>query len=86
MAIIQAERRHMKISRWGNSLAIRLPASMIREMSLAEGDDVDVVLATRRPKKARTDEERKAALERIAAMSFPLPPDWKFDREEANAR
>jgi len=32
------------------------------------------------------EDRRKAALERIAARNWTLPPDYKFDRDEANAR
>ncbi|MDR6815607.1 antitoxin MazE [Neorhizobium sp. 2083] len=31
-------------------------------------------------------DQRRAALERIRAFKWKLPPDWKFDREEANSR
>ena len=32
----------MQVAKWGNSLAIRLPASLVRELGLKEGDDVNV--------------------------------------------
>jgi antitoxin MazE len=32
------------------------------------------------------DRSRERALDRIRAFRKELPPDWKFDREEANAR
>jgi antitoxin MazE len=32
------------------------------------------------------DNSRERALERVRALRKELPPDWKFDREEANAR
>ena len=31
------------ISRWGNSLAVRIPRAALEEACLAEGDQVDVV-------------------------------------------
>jgi len=33
----------MQVSKWGNSLAIRLPADLVRELGLKEGDQVDLV-------------------------------------------
>jgi antitoxin MazE len=30
----------MQISKWGNSLAIRLPAAVVEALGLREGDDV----------------------------------------------
>jgi antitoxin MazE len=32
------------------------------------------------------DASRERALARIRAFRKGLPPDWKFDRDEANAR
>lgn len=33
----------MQIAKWGNSLAVRLPANLVRELGLKEGDQVDLV-------------------------------------------
>jgi hypothetical protein len=35
---------------------------------------------------ANTDKERLKALEKIRTFKLKLPADWKFNREEANAR
>jgi antitoxin MazE len=32
------------------------------------------------------DERRAKAVESLKALKWTLPPDYKFDREEANAR
>jgi len=32
------------------------------------------------------DRSRERAVKRILALRKDLPPDWKFDRDEANAR
>jgi antitoxin MazE len=32
----------MRVSKWGNSLAIRLPLAVVKELALKEGDQVDV--------------------------------------------
>ncbi|GHA61582.1 AbrB family transcriptional regulator [Amylibacter ulvae] len=32
----------MQVSKWGNSLAVRLPASLIRELGLKEGDKINL--------------------------------------------
>jgi len=79
----------MRVAKWGNSLALRLPAKLVKELQLVEGDEVEV-----RPVDAHTleisrDEARVRALEqirRIRKLSRPLPPDYKFDRYEANER
>ena len=33
----------MQVSKWGNSLAIRLPAAVVEALELHEGDDIEVV-------------------------------------------
>lgn len=74
----------MKVSRWGNSLAVRLPADLVRELGLREGDYVDrdrLALYKVRPKMTREE-----ALELMRKSRWELPADYKFDREEANAR
>ena len=75
----------MQVSKWGNSLAIRLPASVVEALRLKEGDEVEVHVADDRVFGIARDRSREHALARIRAFRKTLPPDWKFDREEANA-
>ena len=73
-----------KVSRWGNSLAIRLPASVVKELDLKEGDLLTRdVLALRRPLPKMTREE---AIQRLTARRWTLPPGYKFNREELYER
>jgi antitoxin component of MazEF toxin-antitoxin module len=32
----------MQVSKWGNSLAVRLPASVVEALELKEGDDIEI--------------------------------------------
>jgi antitoxin MazE len=76
----------MKVAKWGNSLAVRLPASLVEQLGLREGDEVELVRNPEGALEISVDERRKRAIERMRALSVPMPPDYKFDREEANAR
>jgi antitoxin MazE len=76
----------VQVSKWGNSLAIRLPASVVEALELKEGDEVEVHVVGERAFDIDRDRSRERALERIRAFRKKLPVDWKFDREEANAR
>jgi len=76
----------MQVSKWGNSLAIRLPATVVEALKLKEGDEVDVRVAGERQFDVTLDKSRERALKRIRELAIELPPDWKFDRDEANAR
>jgi antitoxin MazE len=70
----------MRIAKWSNSLVVRLPVSLIKELDLREGE-VDVVV-----KKKQAMEDILAELRRLREDLPLLPADFKFDREEANAR
>jgi antitoxin MazE len=57
-----------------------------RGTRLKEGDEVEVHVADDRTFGIARDRSRERAVARIRAFRKELPADWKFDREEANAR
>jgi antitoxin MazE len=76
----------MKVEKWGDGLVVPVPDDVAKALDLKPGDDVNLVVKNEEPRKAVTPEERAAVLRSIAALARPLPPGWKFDREEANER
>lgn len=77
----------MQVARWGNSLAVRIPADVARALGLKEGDDVDLCALDSGGVAVITEKQLRAdAIERIRELAVPAPPGFKFDREEANAR
>jgi antitoxin MazE len=76
----------MRVAKWGNSLAIRLPAAVVEALQLKDGDDIEISVAGKRKFKASRDLSREKALERLRKLSVRLPPGFVFDREEANER
>jgi len=76
----------MRIARWGNSLAVRIPASLAEALDLKEGDEVILEPAEPGHLTVARDPKREEALARIRAMRWPLPEGYKFDRDEANSR
>ncbi len=76
----------MLVAKWGNSLAIRIPSTVVEALSLKEGDDVKVRIAEERTFEIERDDARANAMARIRAMAKPLPPGWTFDRDAANER
>jgi antitoxin MazE len=77
----------VQVSKWGNSLAVRLPKSLVDALGLKEGDELEVVAAKDGVIEVETREyQRRRALERMAARNWTLPADYKFDRDEANER
>jgi antitoxin MazE len=77
----------MQVSKWGNSLAVRLPKALVDELRLKEGDELNVVAARTGAIEIETREaQRRRAMERMAARNWTLPANYKFDRDEANKR
>ncbi|HRJ69878.1 MAG TPA: AbrB/MazE/SpoVT family DNA-binding domain-containing protein [Beijerinckiaceae bacterium] len=76
----------MQVSKWGNSLAVRLPKALVEELGLKEGDKIDLVKAAPGQFAVAKDTRRAEALARMAARGLERPADFKFDREEANRR
>jgi antitoxin MazE len=76
----------MQVSKWGNSLAIRLPAAVVEIMGLKEGDDVEVRVAGERQLEVARKPDNREILARLRQYRGRLPADFKFDRLEANSR
>jgi antitoxin MazE len=76
----------MQVAKWGNSLAIRLPSTVVEALDLKEGDEIEVRVAGERAFDIALDRSRELALKRIRELQKPLPRGWTFDRDEANAR
>lgn len=76
----------MQISKWGNSLAVRLPAAVVEALELKEGDEIEIHVAGTRHFGIARKARREELLKRLRAFRGRLPDDFKFDRDEANAR
>lgn len=76
----------MRVAKWGNSLAIRLSAAVVEALELKEGDDIEIHVADGRDWGVSRKPGREELLNRLRAFRGRLPPDFKFDRDEANAR
>jgi antitoxin MazE len=76
----------MQVSKWGNSLAIRLPAAVVKALELKEGDDIEIRIAGSRELEVGRDESRQRALETLRKLSRPLPAGFVFDRDELYER
>ncbi|HKF02735.1 MAG TPA: AbrB/MazE/SpoVT family DNA-binding domain-containing protein [Candidatus Sulfotelmatobacter sp.] len=76
----------MQISKWGNSLAIRLPAAVVDALDLKEGDHIEIRVAGGRVFEVSRDQRRERAIARLRKLRRPLPPGFVFDRSDANVR
>ncbi len=76
----------MQVAKWGNSLAVRLPAVVVEALRLKEGDEIEIHVAGAREFAVARKPGRQDFLKQLRAYRGRLPTDFKFDREEANAR
>jgi antitoxin MazE len=76
----------MKVSKWGNSLAIRIPADMAAKLGVKEGDEIYTIPGMAEEaqvtiKRKLTRDEMWARVEEIR-NKVVWPKDYKFDRNE----
>jgi antitoxin MazE len=76
----------MQVSKWGNSLAVRLPKALVESLDLSEGDELSVIEADKKTLVVAKAANKAAVLKELSKFRFALPADYKFDREEANKR
>jgi antitoxin MazE len=76
----------MKVAKWGNTLAIRLPFIVVKALGLKEGDEIEIHVAGAREFGVARKPSREAFLNQLRAYRGWLPRGFKFDRQEANAR
>jgi antitoxin MazE len=72
----------MQVSKWGNSLAIRLPAAVVEALELKAGDQIEIRVAGSKTFEISRDQSRQRALENLRKLRRPFPPGFVFDRDE----
>ena len=70
----------MQVSKWGNSLAVRLPKALVEDLGLKPGDTLEIVSATPERLAIARDECRAQAVERMRTRGWSIPEDYVFNR------
>ncbi len=78
--------RVMQVSKWGNSLAVRLPASVVEALELKEGDDIEIQIAGRGAFEIARKPGTRELLATLRKFRGRMPEDFRFDRLQANER
>ena len=76
----------MQVAKWGNSLAVRLPAAVVEALDLREGDQIEIRIVGKREFEVTRDRTKEKALARLRKLRRPLPAGFTFSREAANER
>ena len=76
----------MQVAKWGNSLAVRLPAVVVEALDLKEGDDIEIAVTSARRFEIKKKPRTRELVARLRKYRGRLPADFRFDRLETNAR
>jgi antitoxin MazE len=76
----------MQVSKWGNSLAVRFPAGLVKALDLKEGEEVELHMVGSRTFEVSKKAGAQELLVNLRKFRGRLPADFHFDRFEANAR
>ena len=76
----------MHVAKWGNSLAVRLPAALVKTLELKAGDEIQIHLTEEGTFSVARKPGREDLLRKLRAFRGRLPEGFIFDREEANVR
>ncbi len=72
----------MQVSRWGNSLALRLPVAVVDALDLKEGERIEVHVVGKRSLEVAKKPADRALVARLRKFRGRLPADFKWDRLE----
>ncbi len=72
----------MRMSKWGNSLAIRIPAEVVEKLGLRAGEEADIRITGEDSLEVVRNMKRQQAIDKMRATRFVLPEDYRFDRDE----
>lgn len=76
----------MKVEKWGDGLAVRLPANIIAKLGLREGAEIEIRAVGDRNLEIALDDDKEAALRRLRSLRRPLPAGFRVCRDEVNER
>jgi len=70
----------MQVAKWGNSLAVRLPAGVVEALDLKAGDHIEIHVHGEREFAVEKAPGARALLAKLRKFRGRLPADFKFDR------
>jgi antitoxin MazE len=76
----------MKVAKWGNSLAVRLPAAVVEALQLQDGDDIEIHVEAPRVLTIVKKPDIEEMFARVRKLRGAMPKDFKFNREELYER
>jgi antitoxin MazE len=72
----------VKFAKWGNSIAVRIPAEVVAKLGISPNDEAEIKVTGDHSFEITRDRRRLEAIEAIRKLARPLPPGYKFNRDE----
>jgi antitoxin MazE len=76
----------MKFAKWGNSIAIRVPADVVAKLGISPNDEAEIKMTGEYSFEVTRDRKRQEAIAKMRKLRFVLPDDYVFNREEIHER
>lgn len=72
----------MKFAKWGNSVAIRVPAEVVAKLRISPNEEAQIKVTGEFSFEITRDRSRQNAIEKLRKLRFVVPDDYVFDRNE----
>jgi antitoxin MazE len=72
----------MKFAKWGNSIAIRIPADVVAKLGISPDEEAQIRVTGDHSFEISRDRTRQKAIERMRKLRFVVPDDYVFNRDE----
>ena len=76
----------MKVAKWGNSIAVRIPSDVVEKLGISPNEEVEIRVTGENSFEVTRDTRRQRAIENLRNSKFVLPDDYVFNREELHER
>jgi antitoxin MazE len=72
----------MKFAKWGNSIAVRIPADVVAKLGISPNDEAQIKVTGEFSFEVSRDRRREKALEKMRKLRFVVPDNYVFNRDE----
>lgn len=72
----------MKFAKWGNSIAVRIPAEVVAKLKISPNEEVQIEVTGEDSFQVRRDRSRQNAIEELRRLRIVVPDNYVFDRNE----
>lgn len=75
----------MRVVKWGNGLAVRLPASVVVALEVRPGDEIEITAMSAREIRLARKVDPFDTLQSLRRFRGAMPDDFKFVRDDASS-